>query len=211
MDEDAVPGDQHLVNRERQLRVRVRHNLDRPCIRAHQGDLFPDQPFRGADPDAGRTAVESRVVFLPERPPAGVHEHRVARTDVRLAHVLRLERRLQVGGRDLLALVHPAAPEALDIHQHASGEERVELLDAQLVDAVSVGHLLRGEAVVETLFALIARLAGLDADMREAVELGPDLTDLGAQKLVVPNDLVVAEGPAGRRARNAHRKSTVAE
>ena len=68
-----------------------------------------------------------------------------------------------------------------------------------------------GEAVVEPHLALVAVLAHLDADVAEAVELRAGLADLGGEKLVMIDELVVAERAAGRTTGNAQREGTRAE
>ena len=133
-------------------------------------------------------------------------KHRVARLDVAFLHVLALQRGAQVGDRDLLAGVHHAALERPEVEQVAAREQRLQLLDAELLQAVGVADLGRGEAVVEMHLALVAVLAELDADMAEAVELGAGLADLGRQELVVVDQLVLAERAAGRPAGDAQRE-----
>ena len=76
---------------------------------------------------------------------------------------------------------------------------------------VGVADLGGRVAVVEMHLALVAVLAELDADVAEAVELRPDLADLGRQKFVVIDQLVGAERTAGRAAGNAQREHARAE
>ena len=108
--------------------------------------------------------------------------------------------------RDLLAGVHHAAFHRLDVDQVPAREQRLQLLDAELLQAVGVADLGQREAVVETHLGLVAVLAELDADVAEAVELGADLADLGREELVVIDELVLAERAAGRAAGNAQRE-----
>src|SRR5262249_26402103 len=109
---------------------------------------------------------------------------------------------------DLLTGVPHRALEALDIDEEAAGEDGLQLLHAELLEAVRVIDLLCCQAVVEAHFALVAILAQLDADMAEAVELRAGLTDLGGEELVVVDELVRTERAAGRTARNAQREDT---
>ena len=112
---------------------------------------------------------------------------------------------------DLLARIHHAALHGLDVDQMAAREQRLQLLGAELLQAVGVADLGGGEAVVEMHLALVAVLAELDADMAEAVELRADLADLGGEKFVVIDQLVRAERAAGRAAGNAQREGARAE
>ena len=50
-----------------------------------------------------------------------------------------------------------------------------------------------------------------DTDMCQPVKLRTDLADLGAEKLIVPDNLVLAERTARRRAWNAHREGAIAK
>ena len=72
-------------------------------------------------------------------------------------------------------------------------------------------HLRFGYAVVETHRGLVARLARRHTDVAKTIEVGADLTDLRRQELVVPDDLVLTEHPAGRRARDTEHEDTGAE
>src|SRR4029079_8231660 len=95
--------------------------------------------------------------------------------------------------------------------QMSAGEERLQLLGAEFLETVSVADLCSGEAVVEPHFALVAVLAHLDADVAEAVELRAGLGDLGGEKLVMIDKLVVAERATGRPPGNAQREHARAE
>ena len=79
----------------------------------------------------------------------------------------------------------------------------MQLLGAELREAVRTLHLLHGVAVVEAHVGLVAVLADLHPDVPEAVELGSGLADLGGEELVVPDDLVLADGAPGRRGGDA--------
>src|SRR5215471_7952413 len=58
------------------------------------------------------------------------------------------------------------------------------------------------EAVVVELAGIVARAFGLDANMRKAVELRPDLANFRAEILFVGNDLVAPDRAEERRARD---------
>jgi hypothetical protein len=81
----------------------------------------------------------------------------------------------------------------------AAREDRLAVLNAELLQAVGVDHLKFGHAVVEACFRQVAGLAHLDADMAQPVELGTRLADLGGQELVVTDQPVSAEPGAHRR------------
>ena len=87
----------------------------------------------------------------------------------------------------------------------------MQLLGAELLKTVGPLHLLHGESVVEAHVGLVAVGADLDSDVSEAVELGPGLADLGGEELVVPDDPVAAERPAGRGGGNADDPLALAE
>src|SRR5512139_1477364 len=91
------------------------------------------------------------------------------------------------------------------------GEDRFQLLDAELLETIGVADLLGGVTVVEPHLAPVAVLAHLDADVTEAVELRASLADLGGEKFVMIHQLVVAERAAGRATGNAQRERTGAE
>ena len=165
MVEDAVLGDQFAVHREGEILVGIGHDLGSPGIGAGQRDALVDEPLGRFQADSGLPAVELVVVLHPELAPARVEEHRIALLDVGLLHVLLLQSRLQVGDGDLLPGLHHRALQGLEIEQVAAREERLHVLDAELLHAVGAVHFLIGDAVVVAHLALVAVLAHLDADM----------------------------------------------
>ncbi len=172
-------------------------------IGADHRDVALDQPARGVQPDAGLARIEGGVVGDPVSAPAGMQQHHVARAG-RL-QPLALQRGFEVGGGDLVARLHRAAAQGGDVQQNAAGEERLDVLDAQLRRAGAAEDLSRRGAVVEHV-----RVAA-DADMRQPVELGAHLADLGGDEIVHPDDLVRAQRPARQPARAAQREDPVAE
>src|SRR5215813_14046327 len=121
-------------------------------------------------------------------------EHdRVARLDVALGDVLLLQRGLDIGCGDLLACVHHPAFEPDHVDQMRAREDRLELLNSELLETIGVADLRSSEAIVESHLALVAGIAHLDTNMTETVELRAGLADLGSEKLVVIDHPVVAE------------------
>ena len=79
------------------------------------------------------------------------------------------------------------------------------MFNTQLGYTVRTCHLVRSEAVVEHVLCRAVGHLHARADVGEAVELGADLADLGAEELVVVHQLVLfAKGAAGWRRRNKH-------
>ena len=187
------------MHREGEVRVGVRHDLDRPGVGADDGHAFLDQIGRGLQPDAGAAGVEGGVVGDPVAAPAGVDQHDVAFG--RRADALFLKRRFDVGDRDFLACIHRPAPHGGDVEDDAAGEEGLHMLHAQRLDAVGPGDFGNQFAIVEPV-ALFAA----DADMRKAVELGANLADLGGEEIVHPDHVIRRERPARQPAGAAQRK-----
>ena len=92
-----------------------------------------------------------------------------------------------------------------DVDQYAAGQVRLDLLDAELPQAVGALNLVDREAVVEHILHGPVPHGGADADVAGAVELGSDLTDLGREDLVEVDEGVVAEGSARGGTRDEHR------
>jgi len=90
-------------------------------------------------------------------------------------------------------------------------EQRLAMLDAELLEAVSVAEIRNRMAVVETHLGLVAGGAHGDTDVAEKVELRSYLPDLGGHELVVINQAVLAERPAGWTAGDAQREDALAE
>ena len=132
-----------------------------------------------------------------------MQDHHIAFGDLRQA--LGFHGRFDVLDRDLLAQFHWTALQRLEVQQDAAGEERFDMLDAQLLHAIAPDHLAGRDAVVEQLGV------STDADMCETVELGADLADLGRQEIVHPDHVVLAERPAGEPGGGAHREHPLAE
>ena len=124
------------VHDERQVLVRVRHHLDRPGVGAGQAQVLLHHPARDVYADAGFAGIEPIVVDLPQRAPAGVEEDRVTRLDVTLLHVLLLQGGTDIGDNDLLAGVHHAAFQCHHVDEVAAGEQRLQLLHAEFLQAV---------------------------------------------------------------------------
>jgi hypothetical protein len=95
----------------------------------------------------------------------------------------------------------------LEIHHDAAREERLHVLDAELLQAVGAVHVGALAVAVEQ------RALGVvvDADMAEAIELGADLADLSGQEVVVPDGLVRSDRSAGEPAGGAYREDPAAE
>jgi hypothetical protein len=188
---------------ERQALVGIGYYLNRPGVGACQREIFVRHPMGDFQPDARLTAVEAVVVLYPQLAPAGVEKDRIARLDVALLHVLLGERSAEVSQSDLFADIHHAAFHCLDIDKMSAGEQRLQLLDTELLEAIGICHIGHREAVVEDHLAQVSGIAELDADMTEAVELGAGLADFGGEIFVVVDQFVVAERAARRRARHA--------
>src|SRR6185369_1355257 len=181
-DVDAVARNQELVHRELELRVRIRHDLHRPRVGADHHDLPLDEIAGSFEADARRARAELGVIDHPERAPARVHEHDVARMNL---GPLLLQRALQIRERDLVPAVESLdALVARDVHEHAARRDRADVLDAELLESI-------GLCEIEPVVAVVEEVA--DADVAEAVELRADLAELAAHELVVIDHLVRAE------------------
>jgi hypothetical protein len=77
------------------------------------------------------------------------------------------------------------------------GEERLQVLDAKLLQTVRAADFLLSQTVVVADLPV----ARDHPDVTQAVELRADLPDLAHEQLVVIVEVVLAERPAGRRAR----------
>ena len=197
------------MHHECPLRVRVRHHLDWPGVAAHKAHALVHQDRRDIHADAGTAGIEAVVVLDPEVAPAGVEEHRVAFLDVVERHALRGERGIDMRRRDLVADI----PRLLRLHidQVAAGEERLDVLHADLLEPVGALDLGPGEAVVVAVVGLVGRRADNGPDMAEPVELRAHLADFGREIFVVIDEHVLAERAAGRGAGNAEREAARTE
>src|SRR4030095_15034294 len=196
VDEDAVHRDPDRVTRERDVGVLAGHGLDGPRIAADDRDLPLGEPFAHRRSRSRTALVELGVVLLPQLRVAGAEEHRVALAG--LADPLPRERRAHVVHRDHVADRQPlAALRRQDVQQDAAGEERLEVLDAELLQAVGAADLFLRQAVVIADLAV----ARDHSDVAQAVELRSDLPDLAKEQLIVIVEPVLAERPARRRAR----------
>ena len=101
----------------------------------------------------------------------------------------------------LIAIGLPGEPVA-----HTAGEDRSDLLHAELRETVCVAKLGELESVVEDVFTVHAC-----SDVAESVELGPDLSQFTAHHLVVADDLTGALGSARWQSRHREAKMPVAE
>jgi hypothetical protein len=176
------------VHGELELGVRVRHDLRGPRVRADQHDLALDEITPGVEPDAGCAAAEAGVVDEPQRSPARVHEHDVARVNFR---ALPFECADEIGACDLVATPkHRHTLESRDVDQHAARRQRADVLDAELREPVAAREVGAVVAVVEHV---------ADADVPEPVELRADLAELGAHDLVVIHRAIRPHGAIGLR------------
>ena len=144
---------------------------------------------------------------------AGVEEHAVAFADLVdpgvLNHLLDVvggdDARAVGGGRDRQRV---GAAELGRVEQHAAADKALlaDILDPEVAHAQDhvAGAALVGRLALAAVVEQVA-LGGADADVARTVELGADLTDLGGDQLVVEDQAVAAERPAGRRARNVSR------
>ena len=187
--------------------VRVRDRVDGPGVAAGDAGLHDlGDPARDFHADAGAAVIVGRRV-APVHFPAGAEDDGVARGGLVVVHPLRRESAHDIVHEDLFALHHGVdAAVAGDVEQDAARDDGVQHFRAERVEAVGAAHFGGGETVVPTHFVLVAVGADLHADMAQTVELGSHLTDLGGQELIVPHDLVRAEGAAGGRAGDAQRE-----
>src|SRR5690606_13197414 len=163
------------------------------------------EPLDGRDARARLARAVRLVVDVPELTPAGVEQHRIARSD--LVDALHRERALDVLDRDDVGRIEPLdALVARDVEQQAARKERADLLDAELRQAVRRAELGELETVVEDVVAVDLR-----ADVAEPVELRADLAELAADELVVEDDAVLGARYEGRQTRNREAEVPVAE
>ena len=150
---------------------------------------------------------------------AGVEEHAVALADLFdsgvLNHLLdvigRNDARAVGGGRNRQRV---GAAQLGRIEQHAAADKALladilhpEVAHAQ--DHVAGAALVGGLALAAVVEQVALRRA--HANVARTVELGADLADLGGDQLVVEDQTVAAERPAGGRARNLEQKATRTE
>jgi hypothetical protein len=144
--------------------------------------------------------------------PAIAEQDGVAFHELEVGHALLLQRRLDVVHARAFALVHGFdAARAGEVEQDAARDDRMQLFDAELGQTRSRRKVRFDEAVVQPHVVAFAIGADLHADVAEAIELRPDLTDLGGHELVVPDDLVAAKRSTGRGAGYAHDELARAE
>ena len=86
----------------------------------------------------GSPLLNLSLFFIQSLPQPVLKNTRIAFLDVGLLHVLLLQGGAQVGDGDLLADIHRRALDRLDVEQVAAGEERLAVLDAELLQAVGV-------------------------------------------------------------------------
>ena len=126
--------------------------------------------------------------------PPVTEEDGVTGPEVRLGHALPSQRAANILHGDFVALRERPHPFVSGhVHQDAARDDRLDVLDAELSQAVGAPHFLHGDAVVEhvPLGAIRHRQAG--TDMAEPVELRTDLPDLRAHELVMSDQPVRAE------------------
>ncbi len=131
VDQDGIAVDhqQHLVDRQREIRIGIGADLDRPVVGADEQRILPGQPLCRSDADARAGLHVARVVHVPERAPAGVDQDGIARLQRQL---LARQRLLQVLRRDLVVVREDRhALQGGDVDQHAAGDERADAVDAQ--------------------------------------------------------------------------------
>ena len=121
------------------------------------------------------------------------------------------QRRPDVGQGDLLPLVQHASLQPGCVHKVAARDQRLDVLDAELQEAVRGGDFLFAEAVVVPHLVAVAVFPALDPDVAEAVKLRAHLSDLPGHELVVVDQPVGPEGTASRTTRNRQREAPRAE
>src|SRR5215470_8311419 len=139
-----------------------------------------------------------------------MHEDAVARLDCICRHPLPRHGGFEIGDRDLLAEIEIAALERREIEQVSGRDNRLDVLNAELLEAVGVAHLDLCEAVVESHLVLVLALK-CHADVAEAIELRSDLADLTRDELIMVNEVVRSERAAGRPAWDTQREAPLAE
>jgi hypothetical protein len=150
---------------------------------------------------------------------AGVEEDAIALAD--LGEALPLHHRPHVGRGDDAGTLRVfgdrqplRAAVGGRVEQHAAAHEAL-LGDELHAEIAHADHAAAAAALVRLLApAPVVHEVALrrsNADVARAVELRPDLADLGRDELVVVDERVLPERPAGRRARNRHRPAARAE
>ena len=144
-------------------------------------EVVADSVRAGADPGGAeallrydclrRTDAWLTVVVLlvvddhPLIAPAATHQGHVAFCDIRRAHLLALERVLQILGCDFLPAFEIPALEALHVKDQGACYERLDVLDTQLLHAEGTMHLRAIEAVVVEFAGTIVRPFGFHTDV----------------------------------------------
>src|SRR5262249_30259898 len=150
--------------RQRDQLVRIGVDLDRRVVGAEHHRVLGEKKLRGLDADTGIAAPVAGIVLAPQLAPAGPDENGIARLE---RDVLFLHRAVDVLRRDLVAVAqYLDALQAGDVEQHAARDQRADVLDAELGEAVAGLDVAGLDAVV---------VAAVVALVREAVELGADL------------------------------------
>ena len=180
MNQDPVLGEQVLVHREGVIRVHAGHNLHGPGIGADQGNVLAGEPLCDLDAYARGASVVPVVINTPKVAPPVVEEHHVAVLDIILRHPLGLQGAVHVLHSDHGSGVQHLTLVAVYVDQDSPGEDGLDALDPEILQAVGSPNLVFGESVVEPLHAVVDV-----ANVSQAVELGPDLAQLAHDELIV--------------------------
>src|SRR5690606_9780042 len=196
---------QPLMPFDRARGILAGDRLHREIVRAGQQDSLLREPLDRRDAGAGLACAVRIVVDVPELSPAGMKKDRVAGTD--LVDALHLERAFDVLDRDDVRRIETLdAFVARNVEEHAAREQRADVLDAELREAIRRAELRQLEAVVEHIVAV-----DLGADVAEPVELRADLAELAADELVVEDDGILGARDHGREPGDRQAEMPVAE
>src|SRR5262249_31511418 len=155
------------------------HCLNRPRVRADTGNFAFSQPLCRGLTRASVAFVELDVVLLPQLHVPGMEQDHTALAG--LFDVLFREGLFDVLDRDDIADGQPfPALQCQNIQQHAAREERFDVVDTELLEAIGATDLLLGQAVIVAYL-----VPDHDPDMAKPVKLRPYLADFTREHLIV--------------------------
>jgi hypothetical protein len=204
-DVDAVHGNPDGVTDERLLLILTWHCLHRPGIGAHAGDLPFRQPLRCGCTRASMAFVEFGVVLLPQLHMSGMEQHHIALPG--LLDVLFGEGLFDVvHGDDVTDRQAFTALERQNIEQDAACEERFDVVDTELLEAVGPTDLVLRQTIV-----VACLVADQNTNVAETVELRSYLANFATEHLIVIHELLVPKRTTRRATGDGNGEMTLSE